>query len=49
MKSANILLASIDVHSPVCCKIADFGTAQRVAAPITVRYVDNPTWLGMQQ
>jgi len=28
----------------VCAKISDFGTAQLVTQPITIRKVDNPVW-----
>lgn len=46
LKSPNILLSSLNPESPVCAKIADFGTSQQVLGPILVRKVDNPVWQG---
>eukprot|EP01125_Pyxidicula_operculata_P004902 TRINITY_DN1814_c0_g1_i1.p1 TRINITY_DN1814_c0_g1~~TRINITY_DN1814_c0_g1_i1.p1 ORF type:complete len:2509 (+),score=641.73 TRINITY_DN1814_c0_g1_i1:27-7553(+) len=45
LKSPNIMIKSLDHSSPVCAKLADFGTSQYVKEPITIRKVDNPTWL----
>lgn len=40
-----VLLSSLDPQQ-VCAKIADFGTAQAVTAPITDIKVENPRWQG---
>lgn len=44
LKTPNVLLSSVDFYSPVCAKIADFGTSRPIVKPIRVKIVDNPIW-----
>lgn len=45
LKSPNVMMLSLDPGSPLCSKIADFGTSRLCNFPITGRFVQNPVWL----
>jgi hypothetical protein len=35
--------------APVCAQVADYGTATKFNHPLTLRQVDNPTWLAPEK
>lgn len=45
LKTPNVLLKSFDPSDKTCALLTDFGTSAAVDEPLTVRVVDNPTWL----
>jgi serine/threonine protein kinase len=46
---ANVLISSLNLNDPVSIKLADFGTSQSVAVPITINKGDNPIWQGVKK
>jgi len=45
LKSPNVMLYDLSTEAPVRAKLIDFGTAQFMEAPITIRKVNNQIWL----
>jgi len=39
------MIFSDNLNASVCCKLADFGTAEYVTEPLLTRKVANPAWL----